>query len=321
MREADHINQVNEVSYFVNQPVSIFHTYRINLEQFNAWNFNGTYLGSGGHLNIATEFINNWTFSTNLIFHSSATDPRRLRGGPDMLMPNAVTTFGQMRTDPSKKFIAEIEYQYERFGDQSGSVYELSPGFSIRPFNTLKIAFKANNSRNHDEIQYVTEKNYMSEKRYILGTIDQKTLGLTFRIDLNLTPEFSVQYYGSPFVSRGTFSEFKRITEPEAKNYNNRFDLYKNTQLNGTSYTLDDNNDMAPDYAIENPDFNFHQYRSNLVAKWEYRLGSFIYIVWSSDRTGSNKLSNASVGDSYRQLRDVFPNNIFLIKLNYWFSL
>jgi len=321
MREADQVNNQNEVSYFVNQPVSIFHTYSISLEQFNSWNFNGTYLGSGGHLSIMAEYTNNWTTGINLIFHSSAIDPRRLRGGPEMIMPNAITTFGQFRTDPSKKFIAEFQYEYNKFGNNSGSTYDLGPGISIRPLNSLKIGVKANYSKNHDDLQYVTVKNYLTERRYILGTIDQKTLGLTFRVDLNLTPEFSVQYYGSPFVSRGTFSEFRRITAPKAEDYSSRFEEYRNPVFDGTYYLLDDDNDMAYDYAINDPDFNFHQFRSNLVAKWEYRLGSFIYLVWSSDRTGSTKLSDVSVADSFKQLRDVFPGNIFLIKLNYWFSL
>jgi hypothetical protein len=34
--------------------------------------------------------------------------------------------------------------------------------------------------------------------------------------------------------------------------------------------------------------------------------------------TGS---SDATIGESYKELRSIFPNNIFLIKLNYWFSL
>jgi hypothetical protein len=321
LREADHINQENEINYFVNKPVSIFHTYSINLEQFNSWNFNGSYLGSGGHLNVMAEFKNNWSVGANMIFHSSAIDPRKLRGGPEMIMPNSMTAFGHLKTDPSKKFITEFEYRYERFGDHSGSVSEFGPGISVRPLNSLKIEVKANYLKNHDDLQYVAARNYLAEKRYILGTIDQNTLGLTLRVDLNLTPEFSVQYYGSPFVSRGTFSEFKRIYDPEAENYENRFDLFENPPFDGTSYTLDENNDMIADYSIGNPDFNFYEFRSNLVAKWEYRLGSFIYLVWTSNRSGSNKLSNATVGDSYRQLRDVFPNNIFLIKLNYWFSL
>ena len=87
MNTADAINQENEVSYFVNKPVSIFRTYNIDLEQFNRWNFNGTYLGSGGHLAFKSEFKNQWQLDANLIFHSAAMDTKILRGGYDMMMP------------------------------------------------------------------------------------------------------------------------------------------------------------------------------------------------------------------------------------------
>jgi hypothetical protein len=140
-------------------------------------------------------------------------------------------------------------------------------------------------------------------------------------LDLNLTPEFSLQYYGSPFVSRGTYSEFKRVTNSLADAYEDRFALYNNVILYDGNYLLDENDDMVPDYSIPDPDFNFHQFRSNFVAKWEYRLGSFIYFVWSSERTGTTGSSDATIGESYQELRSIFPNNIFLIKLNYWFSL
>jgi hypothetical protein len=321
MTSADEIRQENDISYLINKPVLVFHTYNIGLEQFNSWNFNGTYLGSGGHLSFSSEFKNNWSFSTNLIFHSQAIDPRLLRGGPDMMMPYSISIFGQAKTDPSKKFIFEFAYSYESTGKNSASSYNLGPGVSIRPINALKIGLTANFVNNHDRLQYITTRNFLLEKRYILGTIDQKTLGLTFRVDLNLTPEFSIQYYGSPFVSRGSYSEFKHVTDPEAKDYKDRFTIYNNTQLTGNTYGLDENGDLLVDYYIGNPNFNFHQFRSNLVAKWEYRLGSFIYFVWSSERTGDTSSAGSSVNDSFRQLRSAFPKNIFLIKLNYWFSL
>jgi hypothetical protein len=91
--------------------------------------------------------------------------------------------------------------------------------------------------------------------------------------------------------------------------------------MTSEGYSLDENDDLIADYSIENPNFNFHQFRSNFVAKWEYRLGSFIYFVWSGEKTGNTNSSGASISESYKQLRGVFPNNIFLIKLNYWFSL
>jgi len=312
---------VNEISYLINKPVSVFQSLEINLEQFNSWNFNGIWLGSGGHLNFRSMFKNNWSFNTNLIFHSQADDPRKLRGGPDMIMPYNIMTFGHIMTDPAKRLILLFSYSYESAGNNSASSYELNPSVSIRPFNSLRIRVTADYQKNLDKLQYIATRDFLAEKRYILGTIDQTTIGLTFRADLNLTPEFSIQYYGSPFVSRGSYSEFKRITDPREKNYENRFAVFENPQPTGDVYGLDEDNDTAPDYYIGNPDFNFHQYRSNLVARWEYRLGSFIYLVWSSERTGRTSLSNASIGDSYGQLKDVFPNNILLIKLSYWFSL
>ena len=321
MREADEIDNENEVSYFVNQPVSIFRTYKITLEQFNSWNFNGTYLGSGGHLSFESEFRNQWLLGANLIFHSKAHDTRILRGGPDMIMPGNMMTFGFIGTDRSKKVAATLEGSFEKFGNNSATTWGAEPIITIRPVNILKISLSANYSENHNMLQYVSETDYLSEKRYILGTIDQKTLGLTFRLDFNLTPEFSVQYYGSPFVSRGTYSDYKRITDPESKNFDERFVILQDPAISGNTYGFDENNDMIPDYSVQNPNFNFFEFRSNLVAKWEYRLGSFIYLVWSSNRTGSNTDSHASLGNSYKYLGDVFPNNIFLIKLSYWFSL
>jgi hypothetical protein len=322
MNTSDQINQENVISYLINQPVSIFLTYDISLEQFNSWNFDGKYLGSGAHLSFSSGFKNQWSFAANLIYSSKSLDTKILRGGYDMEIPNSLEAFGRAATDPSKKFIGSVSYSYGHKGNNSATNYQLEPGITYRPINNLKIGIAANYMYNHDNLQYVTTNNSIPGNRYILGTIDQKTFGLTFRIDLNLTPEFSIQYYGSPFVSRGSYSQFKHITDPSAKVYGDRFELYNDPVISDGKYQLYDyTNGPRIDYSIDNPDFNFHEFRSNLVAKWEYRLGSFIYLVWSTERSGSTNASHASIGDSYKQLRRIFPNNIFLIKLNYWFSL
>ncbi|MBK8884695.1 MAG: carbohydrate binding family 9 domain-containing protein [Bacteroidales bacterium] len=321
MNSSDAINQENEVAYFVNKPVSIFRTYKLDLEQFNSWNFNGTYLGSGGHLAFTSEFTNQWSLGLNLIYHSSALDTKILRGGYDMMMPYSLFSFGEVHTDYSKKVAIGFDYSYEYKGNNSALSYELKPGITYRPFRTFKIGVTGNFIDNNDDLQYVASRNYNSEERYILGTIDQKTVGLTLRLNLNITPEFSIQYYGSPFISTGSYSEFKYVTNAVADAYDDRFALYNNVVLSDGRYLLDENDDMVADYSIPDPDFNFHEFRSNLVAKWEYRLGSFIYFVWSSERTGNSGSSHAALKESYKELRSIFPNNIFLIKLNYWFSL
>jgi hypothetical protein len=323
MRTADVIENQNEAGYFITKPVSIFRTLSVGIEERNSWNFNGTSLGSDLELKITTDFRNQWKLETEASYHTADIDTRILRGGYDIKMPSG-SEFGiGLMTDPSKKFITHIEYQYMKGGNNSATQWSVQPGISVRPFSMLKIGINASYSENMDELQYVATKSTVeSGPRYIMGTINQKTLGLIFRADLNLSPEFSIQYYGSPFISKGTFSELKRITDPEADKYEDRFSVYQGASFVDGRYLLPDYDGGFPVILeVDDPDFNFHQFRSNFVAKWEYRLGSFIYFVWSSERTGNNNYSGSSFGESYKYLRDVFPNNIFLIKLNYWFSL
>ncbi len=321
MQISDEINQESNISYFVIQPVSIFRTYTVNLQQNNSWNYKGSYLGSHQHLSFNADFTNMWGFQINLIGNTQKLDTRLLRGGPDMLTPPMFLLFGGINSDRSKRISTTLQYQYEVKADQSGWNYTFEPGISVRPLNTLKIAISASYAENHDQLQYVETKNLSDGNRYILGTIDQNTLALTFRIDYSITPELSIQYYGSPFISKGKYKEFKNVTDPMNSEYDNRFSLYPDPELIDGYYQLDENGDHIPDFTLENPDFNFHEFRSNLVAKWQCMPGSFLYFVWSSERTGYDQNADATFGESYKQLWGVFPGNIFLVKFNYWFSL
>ena len=320
MRIADQIKNENDILYQTTKAVSIFHDYSIELNQYNLWDFNNTYLGSGAKLNFSSEFTNNWSFNNSFIYSTNSIDTRFLRGGPQMKLPFVITESGTVSTDRSKKTIISFSYSYRARGNNSASGYSVTPGISVQPLQVLKISATADITRSNDVLQYVTALDYQSQKRYIFGTIKEKTVGLTFRIDLNLTPQLSIQYYGSPFIARGAYSDYKYIKDPSAKRFSERFEVYDYTLLPSGYYSLDENHDGIADYSIANPDFNFQQFRSNFVAKWEYRLGSFIYLIWSNDRTGVTASPGTSYSKSFSQLMKIFPNNIFLIKLNYWFN-
>jgi hypothetical protein len=301
MQMADLVSQESEISYFVNQPVSVFRTYTAILEQTNNMNFNGKYLESSSHLLLNGEFKNKWGASLNLIWISESLDTRILRGGPEMKMPYTLMSFGEIRTDFSRKIYGQFGYEYTQRAEKSAKSFMLSPGLVLRPVNSVKLSLSANYGRNLDDLQYVNYIKSTPQNRYILGTIDQETFGLTLRLDCSITPEFSLQYYGSPFISKGQYSNYKEVVEPLNIDYSSRFNPYTGT--------------------IGSPDFNFHQFRSNMVAKWEYRPGSYVFLVWADDRTGSaNPISTDIIG-SMNQMWNIHPGNIFLIKLNYWFSI
>jgi hypothetical protein len=55
-------------------------------------------------------------------------------------------------------------------------------------------------------------------------------------------------------------------------------------------------------YDFYNPDFNFGEFRSNLVLKWDYNLGSVFYFVWTHNRTSEQKISNMAQSENFKNL-------------------
>ncbi|MCX6120823.1 MAG: DUF5916 domain-containing protein [Ignavibacteriales bacterium] len=320
MQTTDIVEQENAISYFVNQPVSIFRTYSIGLEQFNNWDYGMNHLYSGGKLSIYLEFLNNWAISTSANFTGQALDTHILRGGSAMLVPAIWSHSFYVRTDPSEKIFFDFTTNASLSNNKSSQYILIQPGISVMPINTLKITMSVNYSDNLNNLQYIDTKSVNGDKKYILGKIKQQTIGATFRIDYNITTELSIQYYGSPFATVGKYSDFKSVTNPKAAEYNDRYSIL-NPVFNGNNYEISENNIAQVNYSFGNPDFNFSQLRSNLVLRWEYRPGSQIYFVWSQDRTNYIMPGNTSVYNAVGDLGNVYPNNIFLIKINYWFSI
>ena len=321
MQMADLIKQQNAISYFVNQSEAIFRTYNVGLNQFNNFNFGVKHLSSGGGLSVYLEFLNKWATNITFDYTSQALDTRILRGGNAMLIPAFWSNSFYVRTDPSKTIFFEVNTNVSLSDYQSKKFFSIVPAATVLLSNTLKLAFSVNYSSNIDDLQYVETNTSGTEPMYILGKINQHTLGITFRIDYIITPELSIQYYGSPFASVGKYSEFKNIIDPQAENYNNRFQLLS-VVPDREEYVVDENDsDAIESISFHNPDFNFSQFRSNLVLRWEYLPGSQIYLVWSNERTYFKSPAGKPVNEVMSFLKDVYPASIFLLKFNYWFTL
>jgi hypothetical protein len=78
---------------------------------------------------------------------------------------------------------------------------------------------------------------------------------------------------------------------------------------------------------VGNPDFNFKQFRSNAVLRWEYRPGSTLFVVWSQGREHYAADGSFRPGRDFGRLFgmdndiDVPATNVLMIKLNYWLNL
>ena len=141
---------------------------------------------------------------------------------------------------------------------------------------------------------------------------------MTFRGELFINTELSIQYYGSPYYSVGKYDQFGSVNQASSGDFDQRFNaLDVDYDISSNTYSFEQDGET---WNFRNPDFSFMQFRSNLVLRWEYLSGSTLYFVWSHDRSGWESLYKP-IGDLTGDLFGIKGNNVFMFKLNFWFSV
>lgn len=326
MRQSDEILSVLWAGYNQWEPKWIYRNYNINFDVFSFWNFGGFNIGKGFELNANMGLKNFWNVWTGGSINSNNLDQNILRGGPMMKTPGTINSRFGFSSDNRKKLEFNVYTNYT-FGLQRNSRnFHSGIEISYKPTNYLSVTFNPGLTKSYSELQYITTTNIDNKDKFIFGSIDRKTISASFRVNLNLSPNLTIQYWGQPFVATGKYYDHKIIIDPSAGTYSNRFSTYSEGQINlaGDQYNVDENTDGTTDYNFDNTDFNVQEFLSNLVVRWEYNPGSSVYLVWSQTRSNSTGSGNM---DLLNDLGDLFdtgnnkPHNVFLIKFSYRFGL
>lgn len=332
LRQADQIISVIAAGYSEWEPKWIYRSYNINADVYMMNNFGWNTTGRGLEWNGSISFKNYWSAWTGGNLNGSTVSTDMLRGGPMMKLPGSLS----LRVGFSSDYRKKINVSYYINGSKGWDDYyknmynELD--ISYKPTNYLSFTLSPSYNKSFSELQYVTNLKYNNTDRYIFAAIDQKTISASLRINLNLSPDLTLQYWGQPFVASGRYHNHKYILDPMAAKYENRFQTYTSGQLKdtGDNYSVDEDTDGTVDYTIDKSDFNYKAFLSNLVIRWEYSPGSSVYLVWSQARSGSNPEGNM---DYFNDLGDLFNHNVvrsndsydlknvFLIKFSYRFGL
>jgi hypothetical protein len=249
-----------------------------------------------------------------------------------MKVPGRWTSNAGFSTDSRKKlelsFYLNFNTGFEAYYKNRYAGLEIS----YKPTNYLKLSLNPGYSKSFSELQYVEQTSMNGNDRYIFASIDRQTINASLRVNLNLSPDLTVQYWGQPFVASGRYYDHKYILNPMADRYTDRFHTYSDLQMTAgnENYDIDENLDGTLDYSFGKSDFNVKEFLSNLVIRWEYSPGSSVYLVWSQTRSGYNPTGSM---DYINDMSDLFDRqlfqeddnynlkNVFLVKFSYRFGL
>jgi len=320
LNQADEILQILWMGYRFNEPFSIFRSLRINANQYNAWDFGGRHQIIGFNINGFAEFKNLWHAGFFVNKDSEIYSNTTLRGGPILRLPGDYTLNGFVSTSSRKKLVAEVSGFISKGDEDSRTMYNVDFDLTYKPISNLSVSFYPDYSHRKSQLQYVSQQHLENDERYIFGSIDQKTFSMSLRLDLIITPELTVQFWGQPFIASGDYYDFKYITEPTAESFSNRFRTYTPDEIeyveSGSYYHITETA-TSLEYTIGNPDFSVKEFLSNLVLRWEYRPGSFIYLVWSQSRSGYDPNGQFNFGEDFVNMWDIHPTDGVMLKLSY----
>ena len=317
MRQADYVNEEVNLLYNVNKPKGILLKYYFLLKQEHLWSFGGENLKDFLFSQAKLTFQNYWMLNMTLDRTINEIDTRQLRGGPSLRIDGNTSVGLIFQTNSSKKLVFATRMDFTNFDDKITwrDKYDFSLSWLINNNFTLSAMTGFTNETNNS--QYVKQLTVDNKREYVVGKIDRQTLFTTLRAEYFITPELSLQYYGSPYASIGKYDSYRKVNQSKSKDLNER---YTSLTIKGDKL-VDENDNELLDFTTENPDFNFQEFRSNFVLRWEYKTGSTFYFVWTNTSSNYEDVYNPSITNTFKNISKLQAQNAFMIKFSYWFSL
>ena len=321
LREADVLSNDSEITFRQTDTWKVFRRNTLTLNQVNKWNFGGKNTESHLVFGASTMFTNLYQVELSGKYIWNRLDTRILRGGPDLRIDPFFSTNVKVNTNKAKRVFGSLQYTGEHNTNGYSSFNSLIPGLTFRIGNHFHLSGSFNYQWNTNALQYVgASVDSNNQTHYLMGSMDQQTYGITLRVQANITPDISIQFYGAPFTSTASYSAFKRDANTVSRQFGQRFHQFTSGEImqTGNHYqVLEDGNS----YSFASPDFSFNEFRSNFVFRWEYLPGSTLYLVWEHSLSNRDNRYVSGWSDNLDTMFGLPSTNTFMVKANFWFGL
>ncbi len=288
------------ITYLENKPGTLLRSWSVTADGRLERNYANQPIQTLATLAGSARTLDYWSFQVNLQRSFEAVDDRLTRGGPRAVRPAANRVRFFASSDVRRPVTGELNFFHES-SDFGGSIWDTGLTLGLKTSTSWNLSIGPTFMRTKAPAQYVAtiadaayEPTFGA--RYIFAPIEQTEVGLETRLNITFTPALSLQTYVQPLISSVDYGDAKQLVRP------NSFDFEPYAG------------------AIPDLDFNLRSLRGNAVLRWEWRPGSTIYVAWQQSRQDVADVGNFSFGRDRRALFGTRPDNIFLVKMDYWLN-
>jgi hypothetical protein len=306
------LNRVGYLSRNSVQEASLWAQYRTNRPWWivsRSWNgiyadltanLDGLRQNYGCNLESNIQFTNFWSIDVGgwVDFGRTYFD-WETRGGPPVPIPIGQSWNVSFNTDNRKSW--EINPYFGAGETWDGKFYSSRLWVNLRPRSNVELSVGPGYRQEWDVSRWLKPAEDGDGNRMdIFGEQHLCQFDMTLRGTLTFTRDLTLQVYAQPFMVGVDYNNFKRLLS------------------DGTYQAVDE---TVYNEAVEQPDFNWNSFNSNVVVRWEYVPGSTLYLVWAQVREYTDTLGDFKFDRDLRDLFDTVPGNTFLAKVNYRFSM
>jgi hypothetical protein len=323
----DRVNTNLNVTYMQSTPQGWFRNYRINGGPQSNWNYDGDKLSGRFNVGLNGQLKNFWGGGLNFGRKLVGFDDRLTRGGPIVKDKPNTSIGGNIMSDQRKPVTLRLNGNWS-WGQDGDRDRRIGGNVQLRPSDSWTISFGPSFNRSTTFAQYVTSIGdaYATTtfgRRYLFTELEQSSVSMDTRLNVNFTPELSLELFAQPLISSGDYGALKELEAPRLysfRKYGQDVGTITYDEAN-RRYVIDpDGTGPAASFNVSNRDFNQRTLRGNAVLRWEYRPGSTLFLVWQQSRTESQLFGDFDFGRDVGGLFDAKPDNFFVVKLNYWLN-
>ena len=306
LQRADQLNWSTWAALSFQEARGFYRWAQINANHWETWNTSGTRLDNAININGHMGTPNNWNFHLGGTVGGLTPTycDRCARGGPLLRASRFFAPWGGINSDSRRTVSGGMFVNVSTRDEGHSSNASFSPYVSVRVSTRLQANLGANISNGVNDAQwYGNYTDAANTVHYTFAHLHQRTVSMNTRLNYTVTPDLTFEFYGQPFVATGNYSNVRELSAtPTASGYSNRFRA-----------------SVAP--TGSQAAFKYTQLRTNAVARWEYKPGSTLFVVWSHGRQDSaDQYSNQSWTRDYRDLFALHPDNTFVVKAAYLIS-
>ncbi|WP_164009436.1 DUF5916 domain-containing protein [Pyxidicoccus trucidator] len=279
---------------------------RMDLNGFTSWTTDGRGLiRTAGTTVGGSMTLPNFQFvGVNAGFEQDVNDVREIaRSGVAFERPPRVYGVISTRTNRSRMLSGGVYtaagYRFSRGASTGGLGWTLGGNLLFQPSPSFTTTLAVENDRTENGPRWVDE---LTDGAYLFGDLQSNYISMTLRQTVVFTPQITLQAFAQLFTSYERYSNFTQAAP------------------DGGRIRL---GSLAPlDYTGSLPDVQDTQLNLNAVLRWEYRLGSMFYLVYTHARTSAPFLEDRSPPRTLlpERLGPGPATDVVLLKWSYWWS-